>query len=213
MTLKPPIRHCKICLNEIKIFDFCRLFDPNICICQSCQKELDPKFINFRVDKYSALALYEYNAFIKNQIYTYKGCFDYELKDIFLNLFLNELSYRYKGYKIIPVPSFKNDDELRGFNHVIEVFKLLGLEMLEIIEKTEHFKQAEKGAKQRRQIRKYMRIKESVDLSKTHVLIVDDIYTTGSTMKTVINLVEKLNPKSISVLVLAKTKEKGVTKI
>lgn len=174
---------------------------------------MEPKFISFRVDRYSALAIYEYNPFIKNQIYTFKGCFDYELKDIFLNLFINELKQRYRGYIIIPVPSYKKDDEIRGFNHVTEVFKLLDLEMLEIIEKTERFKQAEKGAKQRKEIRKFMRINQQIDLSKTNVLIVDDIYTTGSTMKTVINLVEKLNPKSISVLVLAKTKGKDASKI
>jgi len=49
-------------------------------------------------------------------------------------------------------------------------------------------------------------IKKPVDLSKSRVLIVDDIYTTGSTMKAAINLVEKLNPKEIRVLVLAKTR-------
>ena len=135
------------------------------------------------------------------------------MKDVFLNLFIQELKILYMGYKIIPVPSYKEDDEKRGFNHVNEVFKMLGLEILPIVEKTEHFKQAEHGVKKRKEIRKYLRLNIQNSLSKTRVLIVDDIYTTGSTIKATINLVEKLNPKEIKILVLAKTKPKEVRKI
>ena len=209
----PPIKHCKICFKEIKITDFCRFFDCKTQICQSCQKEIAPRFISFDVDGYRALSIYEYSDFIKNLIYLYKGCFDYEMKDVFLNLFIKELSIRYYGYKIIPVPSYKEDDEVRGFNHVNEVFKMLGLEILPIIEKTRHFKQALKGAKRRKEIHKYLRLTTNKSLEKMKVLIVDDIYTTGSTMKAAINLVEKLNPKEIGVLVLAKTKTKEREKI
>ena len=130
------------------------------------------------------------------------------MKDIFLNLFIKELKIYFSGYKVIPIPSYKKDDELRGFNHVVEVFKMIGLDVLQIIEKTEHFKQAEKSAKERQSIKKYLQLNTEKSLKKDRVLIVDDIYTTGSTMKAAINLVEKLNPKEIKVLVLAKTKSK-----
>ena len=130
------------------------------------------------------------------------------MKDIFLNLFIKELKIYFSGYKVIPIPSYKKDDELRGFNHVVEVFKIIGLNVLQIIEKTEHFKQAEKSAKERQSIKKYLQLNTEKSLKNDRVLIVDDIYTTGSTMKAAINLVEKLNPKEIKVLVLAKTKNK-----
>ena len=112
---------------------------------------------------------------------------------------------RYKDYYVVPVPSYKNDDEERGFNHVVEAFKSLKIKTLDLLEKTAHHKQAERGAKRRKDIRKYLRVKEQIDLSKKKILIVDDIYTTGATIKAAINLVEKLNPKTIKVLVLAKT--------
>ena len=154
------------------------------------------------------MSLYDYSEFVKKQIYLFKGCFDYEMKDIFLNLFIKELKIYFKGYKVIPVPSYKEDDELRGFNHVLEVFKQMGLDILQVVEKTEHFKQAEKSAKERKSINKYLQLNSTKQLTKERVLIVDDIYTTGATMKAVINLVEKLHPKEIKVLVLAKTKNK-----
>lgn len=129
------------------------------------------------------------------------------MKDIFLNLFIKEIKLYYQDYKIIPAPSYIKDDEIRGFNHVIEVFKQTGLEVLPVVEKTEHFKQADKTAKERQLVGKHLRLISNVLLNKQKVLIVDDIYTTGATMRSMIKLVENLNPKDIKVLVLAKTKD------
>ena len=109
---------------------------------------------------------------------------------------------------MIPVPSYIEDDQKRGFNHVIESFKNLDIKMYDLLEKTAHHKQAEKNAKKRKEITKFMTLKKIIDLRKEKILLVDDIYTTGSTMKTAINIIEKLHPKSIKVLVLAKTKSK-----
>ena len=212
MTSIPTTKYCKICCKEFKIDDVCRLFDKDICVCPACQTTLDPQFIHFRVNGYKALSIYEYTDYIKNQIYLYKGCFDYELNETFLNLFVKEIRIRFSGYKIIPIPSYFEDDNKRGFNHVVEAFKKLGLEMLPIIEKTAHHKQSDRTAKERQEINKYLALKEQIDLRKTKVLLVDDIYTTGSTMKAAINLVEKLNPKDIKVLVLAKTSSKPYEK-
>ena len=191
----------------------CRLFDGDICICQKCQDDFNPQFKSFKVDGYKALAIYEYTPFIKKLIYLYKGCFDYELNGTFLNLFIKEIKIRFHGYSVIPIPSYIEDDKKRGFNHVIEAFKKLDLEVLQIIEKTAHQKQADKSAKKRKEIGKYLAFKDPISLEKKKVLIVDDIYTTGATMRATINMVEKLNPKDIKVLVLAKTSDKGFDKV
>ena len=88
----------------------------------------------------------------------------------------------------------------------------MGLTILDILEKTEKHKQAISTVDERHKVYKYLAIKEPIDLSKKNVLIVDDVYTTGSTIRSAINLVEKLNPKSIKVLVVAKTKPKHSAK-
>ena len=208
----PPTKSCLICFKKIKINDICRLFNDSIDICRSCQTEMEPKFITFKVDGYSAVAIYEYNAMIKKLVYQYKGCYDYVLNQVFLNMYAKELKIRYSDYLIVPVPSFKKDDETRGFNHVIEIFKNIGLNVLDILIKTEKHKQAISTVNERREVYKVLELKERVDLRKKKVLIVDDIYTTGSTMKSAINLIEKLNPKKISILVMAKTKPKQKNK-
>ena len=169
---------------------------------------MNPKFIRFKVDTYSAIALYEYNAFVKKLIYLYKGCFDYELKDIFLNLYYRDFTKRFANYIVIPIPSHKEDDQTRGFNHVIESFQSLGLKIIPALEKTAHHKQAKTNAKNRKDVRKYLRLADCQSINNRKLLIVDDIYTTGSTMKSAINILEKQNPKDIKILVLAKTSAK-----
>ena len=208
----PPTKSCLICFKKIKINDICRLFNDSIDICRSCQTEMEPKFIAFKAEGYSAVAIYEYNAIIKKLVYQYKGCYDYVLNQAFLNMYAKELKIHYSDYIVVPVPSFKKDDEIRGFNHVVEIFKNIGLNMLDILVKTEKHKQATSTVNERREVYKVLELKERVDLRKKKVLIVDDIYTTGSTMKSAINLIEKLNPKKISVLVMAKTKPKQKNK-
>ena len=208
----PPIRNCLICFKKVNITDFCRLFNAEIPICQACQTEMEPKFISFSIDGHKATSIYDYNPFIRKLIYQYKGCYDYELHKVFLDRYAKEIKLRYFDYVVIPIPSYKNEDEERGFNHVVETFKSLGVNMLNIIEKTEKHKQAVSTFNQRKEVYKYLELNSHPDLSKKKILIVDDVYTTGSTMKAAIHLVEKLNPKKIDVLVVAKTRGKQLLK-
>ena len=208
----PPTRNCLICFKKVNITDFCRLFNAEIPICQACQTEMEPKFIGFSVDGHKATSIYDYNPFIRKLIYQYKGCYDYELHKVFLDRYAKEIKLRYFDYVVIPIPSYKNEDEEREFNHVVETFKSLGINMLNIIEKTEKHKQAVSTFNQRKEVYKYLELNSHPDLSKKKVLIVDDVYTTGSTMKAAIHLVEKLNPKKIDVLVVAKTRGKQLPK-
>lgn len=198
----PPTGNCLICFKKVNITDFCRLFNGKIPICQACQTEMEPKFIKFHVDNHKATSLYDYNPFIRKLIYQYKGCYDYELHQVFLDRYAKEIKLRYFDRVIIPIPSYQNEDEQRGFNHVVETFKSIGLNMLNILEKTEKHKQAISSFKQRKEVYKYLELKSYPDLSRKKVLIVDDVYTTGSTMKSAIHLIEKLNPKMIDVLVV-----------
>ena len=190
----------------------CRLFNSNIVICRKCQDQMNAEFIRFKVDTYDALSIYYYNPFIRKLIYQYKGCYDYELCDVFLHEYYRSIKLLHSNRVIIPIPSYKNDDELRGFNHVVEIYNKMGLTVLDILEKTEKHKQAISTVDARHEIYKFLVVKTPVDLSNKHVLIVDDVYTTGSTMKSAINAIEKLNPKSIKVLVVAKTKPKHASK-
>ena len=111
----------------------------------------------------------------------------------------------YKGYVIVPAPSSKIDDEKRGFNHVMEIYKSLGLPILPVLEKNSADKQSSKSKKKRLNIDKIIEGKNIEILYGKKVLVVDDIFTTGATMFKCVELVKEGRPKDIKALVVAKT--------
>lgn len=177
----------------------------NVVLCKKCIQEFKPKFINFDVLGYKGISIYNYDQKIQALLYQFKGCFDYELKDIFMTLFARELSIMFHNYVMVPIPSYEKDDEIREFNHIVEMFSCLKLPVRRLIVKTKKVKQADRNFEKRKEINKYLELKENPDLSSYKILLVDDVYTTGSTMKAAIRLIEKLHPKKIKVLVMSKT--------
>ena len=85
-----------------------------------------------------------------------------------------------------------------------EIFKNLNLKIIKCIHKTKQVKQADLTTKEREKIGQYLTI-DNVDLKHKKVLLVDDVYTTGSTIKSMIKLVQERGAKKIKVLLMSKT--------
>lgn len=179
-------------------------------ICMNCYREIVPSFIKFKVGNHKALAIYEYDERIKKLLYQFKGCFDIEIFDVFLSRYARELRLVYRDYIMVPIPSYKEDDEIREFNHVEEMFKILKLKVEKVLEKTEKIKQANLSFNQRKEIKNFLRITNGDVIRNKKILLVDDVYTTGSTMAAAISLIEQYHPKKIEILVMSKTSLKDL---
>lgn len=166
-----------------------------------------PKFISFKHGDIKCLAIYEYDAEMKSLIYQFKGCYDIALSEVFINVFKRELKLLYKGYMVIPVPSYHIEDLKREFNHVIEIFSSLHLPTERLISKTDNIKQSSLKKSERANISKYLKMSNIELVKNKKILLVDDIHTTGSTIQACIDLVKQGQPKDIKVLVVAKTKD------
>ncbi|MCQ2792978.1 MAG: hypothetical protein MJ221_00960 [Bacilli bacterium] len=196
---------CKICFNKIEDNSLHSIFYHNPTICYRCFKETKPRIIHFKVNGINASALYDYDEAIKKLLFQFKGCYDYELRSVFLEYFYFYIKIRYFNYVIVPAPSSEKANKERGFNHVVEMCKILGLKIMCCIKKTADIKQSDLTQKERANISKHLDISGGEKLRNKNVLLVDDVYTTGSTIKAMINLVKNYQPKKIKILVLSKT--------
>ena len=77
--------------------------------------------------------------------------------------------------------------------------------MLDILEKTSDIKQVNVSADKRLEIIKHLKVNNLEQIFNKKILLVDDILTTGSSMMAAINLIKEGKPKSIKILVIAKT--------
>lgn len=172
-------------------------------ICPTCYRKF--AFIDKKrtIDEIELRVLFEYDEQMKNTVYQFKANYDYELRTTFLEYLKNDLKFYYRNYVIVPAPSAKEGNEKRGFNHVQSVFSILGLPMVPLIEKTANIEQKDLSVKERKNIKHILTIKDGNKLHGKNVLIVDDVITTGSTIKAMINLIKPYNPRKIKVLVLS----------
>lgn len=201
--------YCRICFIELKYEGIKSIFINNI-ICNKCFHDLNPKFERFIImNKYKGLAIYEYNSKIRECLFMLKGNKDYAIADVFINNFLHYLKMKYLGFTMVFAPSYFKDDLERGFNHVEAIFKNMNLPQLHVLHKSERIKQTGLKREERMKIGNYIYI-DNVDLSKKRLLLVDDVYTTGSTIKACISLLESKNPISIQILVMSRRKMNNV---
>lgn len=191
----------------IKANSFRSLFG-DLCLCPACHKQFGPIFLRFRVDGAKAMALYEYSDAFRSALYQLKGCGDIELAKSFLSYFLPILKLAFRGYVIVPAPSSKSHDERRGFNQVVELSKPLGLPIIKALTKDEAEKQSGLSSELRREVGKHIHMHQTASIRGKKVLLVDDVYTTGSTVKACLALLRRAKPKKLRVLVVAKTRIK-----
>lgn len=141
-------------------------------------------------------------------LYQFKGCYDIELSSIFLENYLDYIKVKFKNYILVPAPSHISHDEKRGFNHVITIFKNLNMPIVSCFLKDKDMKQSTLSFRERRNIKNIIKIHNGSYLKGKNILLVDDVFTSGSTIKTMINLLKPIKPKKISILVLSKVNQR-----
>lgn len=166
----------------------------------------------FNIDGINCLSLYDYDDYFKGRLFQFKGCFDIVLAKSFIETFINELRLIYHGRLVVPVPSNKEDDEKRGFNHVKEIFKYLGLNVVDCLYKNTTYKQSDQSFDKRINIHKVIEYIDVIDIKNKNILLVDDVITTGNTLKACVKLLRNKGVKSIKILTLSSSKNLHIAK-
>lgn len=201
-------RFCKICFKEMTGLSWRSFCGDSPPICPHCFLEMGAKQETYMVSGVKARSLYPYNEKIRSLLFQFKGCADIELASVFLSYQLPLLKLLYRGYTMVPAPSFSRRDEARGYNHVEEMFSSLGLPLFKCLHKTKDAKQADSSYAERQKIGECIVIEKGASLKGKKILFVDDLFTTGATAKACLALLQKQRPKKIQILTMGKTHEK-----
>ncbi len=199
---------CKVCNKETNEFYLNDVFGiKKHSICYNCFNEFPLIKQKTIVNKLECLSLYAYQGKIKDLIYQFKGLRDYELKDVFLEFLIDELELKYFNYVITYAPSFYEDDLKRGFNHVEAIFSKLQNKKIKLFSKKYHYKQSDQKYNDRSNINKVIELDKTKLKDVKKVLIVDDVLTSGNTLKSCSSLLHKEGIHDIKLLTVSKVVE------
>lgn len=193
--------------------NYLTLSDKSIIICQTCNNKIIPMMpISFIENNkiYSIYSLGRYEGPLKN-ILTAKYA-----KDISPYLFFAEKMINYINVKnilfdiIVPVPQHPLKQAQRWFNHSNELAAILSIHYKKPVFKnilcSKKTKQSTLSYKDRIKLdSETFIVIEPKQFDGKDILIVDDVFTTGSTIKALIHSMKAAKPRSINVIVAAKT--------
>lgn len=158
--------------------------------------------------------MFKYNEFIRKAIINYKFNDKPYYYKTFTKIFITnkKMCDILKSYDIIiPVPIHNKRRNQRGYNQTELISKEISkefanLDYMNILIKNKNAKpQSTLNREQRIENAKNVYgIKEIINIEHKKILIIDDIYTTGSTANECAKILRKQNPNKIGILTIAK---------
>jgi len=187
-------------------------------ICPKCLKLIknELKYYTIKQGRINIYFISFYEGIIKNAILRFKFKDKAYLYDFFAEIITRNTKIKNiinKYDYIVPVPMHKDNKKIRGYNQTEliakKIEKVTGIKYLECLEKIKHNKQQSLlNEKERKQnVQKAYRIINQETISKKKILLIDDIYTTGSTSNECIKELRKGHPRKIDILVISKSKK------
>ena len=190
-------------------------------LCKKCQKVLEnqSKFVidenqDFNQNFNKHLYIFKYEGIIRSMILNYKFNEKSYLYITFVNFLLkNEKFFKIlKSYDtIIPVPISSERKNERGYNQsellAKELAKKLNIECVKnCLIKNKNIIEQSKLNKEERQknIQGVYILKNKEKLINKKLLLIDDIFTTGSTVNECCKILKQANPRKIDIFTIAK---------
>ena len=189
-------------------------------LCPKCTKILE-KCAKFEIINKNAcmnfenlIYIFKYEGIIRKLILDYKFNEKPYIYESFVNFILKnkKIFEILKSYDtIIPVPISKTRMKERGYNQSLLIAKKLSEDLnIELqtncLIKTKNIVEQSKLNKEQREknIQNVYELKNEQIINNKKILLIDDIYTTGSTVNECSKMLRKAQPRKVDVLVLAK---------
>lgn len=179
-------------------------------ICSTCFNKI--KAIPAKYQEYIISYGY-YGGVLKELIlkFKYKGNFTAGniLAELLAQYILDNI--KYKNYVITYVPLSKESKKKRGFNQCEYIARYIGekisIKCIEIIIKDKETREQKHLNREERMLnlKDAFSIKSKIDLKNMNIILIDDITTTGSTLKECCRTLKKYGVNNIKLLTLAKS--------
>lgn len=194
------VSSCLLCYGSIDdAMDWKKLFVnrfPNT-ICFQCEEKFE--FYN-NDDDSEVFSLYQYNEAMQDYLHRYKFMHDVLLAKVFRKQIFENL--RHRKEEIVPIPMHPEKLKERTFSHVDELLKQANISYVHYLEKTTMETQGGKTREERLKTPQIFQLKENVLVKNQGILLVDDIYTTGTTIRHAKELLLEAGAKSVKAFTL-----------
>ncbi|WP_339215255.1 phosphoribosyltransferase family protein [Solibacillus sp. FSL W8-0372] len=178
--MNKPIQHCLLCERELnQSFGWGELLRNTLTqtICPRCEQRFH------RIEQQQeegVVSLYHYNEAMKDYLHRYKFLHDIVLAHAF-NRILHEQLKNEKRI-IIPIPMHPENLKIRTFSHIDELLKAANIPFAHHLKKLSNEQQALKTREQRLQTPQLFEVVNAKAIKDQTLLLMDDIYTTGTTL-------------------------------
>lgn len=179
--------------------------DDDLYVCYRCREKITAEVIPYKSlytkeEEYpiQIMTLFPYESEYRKAIlrWKYQGIRKYAKG--FAKLLVEEIDFSvYDEAVFIPIPLAVSRKRKRGYNQAldlaVELSKLTGILVCDYLVRHKDTKPQSKCTKEEREknIKNTMRIRKSSELTPKNIFIVDDIYTTGSTIKEAIRVIKQ----------------------
>lgn len=161
-------------------------------ICERCEQRFEKVTEQTESD---VVTLFHYNDAMKDYLHRYKFLHDVVLAHVFNR----DIHAHLKKDKrlIIPIPMHKDSLKVRTFAHVDELLKAANIPFEHHLMKRSNEQQAKKTRKERLATKQLFEVMSQKAILNKQILIVDDIYTTGTTFQHAKKVLLEAGAKSV----------------
>ena len=174
--------------------------DEQTFICHDCSnmfKHADTKIEDTTLDKVTSL--YTYNEAMRDYLHQFKFLQDIALADVFGNDLHSILKSK---VNVVPIPMHPNKKIARTFAHVDELLNSARIPYMDILEKNDEEVMGEKSKGERLAITPLFKLKPNVTIKQEAYVLVDDIYTTGTTLRHAANVLKQAGATRVEAVTL-----------
>ena len=164
--------------------------------CQDCQRW--PTLSRFHNE-----ALFTYNDAMHDYFQRYKFQGDYQLRQVFMAVIQRAIAQRAADL-VVAVPVTPMTMQTRGFNQVTGWLETAPAMILTTQATAKALPQSQKDRQARLQLPQPFRLTPQVNVTGQRILLVDDIYTTGRTLRHAATLLLENGANSVTGLTLAR---------